>query len=791
MKSQIHFGTEYLTKILIIIIGFFILTSIIISQSGGLRSIMDKFCESFPQLCGKRTTPTDLQIARQSRDALLCAIDSVGGGKESECMEELQENSITEFGISEGATIECEGGPEETRALGASVDEACKNCPPGYKCSDFPDCKLVGGEDIGTQMECKCETEGIPVKKCKVTNFRLPQEVSAPEKWIKGWGDPKFLVYWEQFPSGEEEAWSGIPTWISNAVDIAFAWFAVGKAFRIGAMTAKLVVGQAGKRIASKVAASTSRELLARHLTRYAEKQTIKNAANEISKIVGPWLSKRLVIVAGVSTSAAIVAAHLESKVAKYDLQPNSLVLKSPYEEPEPKKSEFKGPVFIDGIRSMRRRRWGHIDKTFYLASPCSANLTVEKHVINCGNYSYDMIDDIYGCLNPKFTNEKSIKEGERCSSDIRKVFPPGDYIPERIAQLDTREELKICEKNDDVVSFRDPISRATFKFKEDKNQKILLYEVIFEKGESEKEICKAEHHYRDIFGLNILKDTNTVKCSNFNITFGQDECTGKKDTENFACRVGKPIANPIKFEKDETKCDEYCEELENYFDTLDIIVYTPKYEKMPQAQEEWTCGISRVESFEESTCKVIESKLLPTEVKYAGVHIRYKDKKNSYWVVFLDADMNGTADVITVDPISNWDRIAKLHPLSYFWHVKTHKPKVILIDDNSDGKMDYINVLNCKIIGERIDVVKNEVPKGSYNFCARQTDIIRKVTRYAPEIGIGVGAALGTISGVPGATIAGMKAGTWIGATILTAYVGYEKWAGTAEFWPGERWTR
>ena len=52
-----------------------------------------------------------------------------------------------------------------------------------------------------TKVSC---TETSGVYKCNVINFDLPQEVSDPEKWIAGWGDPRYVIYHNTFPEGEE-----------------------------------------------------------------------------------------------------------------------------------------------------------------------------------------------------------------------------------------------------------------------------------------------------------------------------------------------------------------------------------------------------------------------------------------------------------------------------------------------------------------------------------------------------------------------------------------------------------
>lgn len=45
------------------------------------------------------------------------------------------------------------------------------------------------------------------IDSCTITNFYLPQELEDYETWIKGLGDPQYLIYYERFPDGEEKAW--------------------------------------------------------------------------------------------------------------------------------------------------------------------------------------------------------------------------------------------------------------------------------------------------------------------------------------------------------------------------------------------------------------------------------------------------------------------------------------------------------------------------------------------------------------------------------------------------------
>jgi hypothetical protein len=42
----------------------------------------------------------------------------------------------------------------------------------------------------------------------EITNFRLPQDTGKLAGWIPGYGDPRFMIYYEKFPEGQDEPWS-------------------------------------------------------------------------------------------------------------------------------------------------------------------------------------------------------------------------------------------------------------------------------------------------------------------------------------------------------------------------------------------------------------------------------------------------------------------------------------------------------------------------------------------------------------------------------------------------------
>jgi hypothetical protein len=78
----------------------------------------------------------------------------------------------------------------------------------------------LGGEEYGnSSVMKKCNEFG-----CNVCNFNLPQDMEgmSAQEWIVGNGDPRYIVYYEGFPLGEEEAW--ILDWQSTSLATLALW---------------------------------------------------------------------------------------------------------------------------------------------------------------------------------------------------------------------------------------------------------------------------------------------------------------------------------------------------------------------------------------------------------------------------------------------------------------------------------------------------------------------------------------------------------------------------------------
>jgi len=89
---------------------------------------------------------------------------------------------------------------------------------------------------------------------CYVDNFEMPQylEESMWAKWIGGYGDPKYLMYYQAFPVGEDAAWHIDATMpymysilIGGVVNMAFSGF--GRVFGKAGKAGKELVDQASE----------------------------------------------------------------------------------------------------------------------------------------------------------------------------------------------------------------------------------------------------------------------------------------------------------------------------------------------------------------------------------------------------------------------------------------------------------------------------------------------------------------------------------------------------------------
>ncbi len=256
---------------------------------------------------------------------------------------------------------------------------------------------------------------------CKVENFNLPQKVEEyrdpilgidwnPESWIFGYGDPKYLTYWQSFPAGEDDSWRSFMEWEKNVMFIALtSCFPLGKTLTAGKQVGGKVLREAGKKVgigqvgketishsvgdAAGVVINAEGQVFGRTATagvalpasqienvfiysaesgalREAKRGAVEGAlqtgiGKEILEKAGTQATKtgfkslnRAAKVLGFGTPIAFMAALMESILTKYESFGNSLVFKyhskEPFREPEPLPLDIqpqKTTLFVDGSK--------------------------------------------------------------------------------------------------------------------------------------------------------------------------------------------------------------------------------------------------------------------------------------------------------------------------------------------------------------------------------------------------------------------------------------------------------
>lgn len=192
--------------IAIVLIVLLVMLGVMSSQGG----VLNEIAEELDKLFGKKNiTVSNYEIAKGSTCYLVCAVDSVLSNSEQDC----------------------------------SSCGLIRTSPT----SGF----LTGTANVSDER-VKCETTKKGNLRCTVKDFYLPQETTADHwwnRWVAGLYDPNFLVYWQKFPLGEDQSWTGGATWSQNVMTVAMYGFPVSLIFGKGK---KFFVGKV-KEIPSKV----------------------------------------------------------------------------------------------------------------------------------------------------------------------------------------------------------------------------------------------------------------------------------------------------------------------------------------------------------------------------------------------------------------------------------------------------------------------------------------------------------------------------------------------------------
>ena len=260
-KKGVEFQTETMMRLAFVLLVFFAIVIILTNIGGGIREIIARFCGSNPQLCGQGTTTTSQdQIAFESTRALACAINSVSAGKEQECMNEFKPASSIvnpESETRKAINIQCDTDKTfcerdcDTKCteLGCSKKELSCQQTTLPKVVYHYDCTCTLTVPTSTAVSCN---EGA--SSCRVANFNLPENFGGitgnAREYIAGFGNPSYLVYFQNFPAGEDAAWSVQNNWwhrIASTVWVLPATNLLRPVFNVGKGLVRLAYSPATK----------------------------------------------------------------------------------------------------------------------------------------------------------------------------------------------------------------------------------------------------------------------------------------------------------------------------------------------------------------------------------------------------------------------------------------------------------------------------------------------------------------------------------------------------------------
>lgn len=389
MKGQ-SWQIEETSKLILVMVVFVVSIFIIIGVMQSLSyyncdNEKFKISEAGRIACPEYYYDEDFLIAKESTEQLICAIESTMEGQNSGCFEKGD----------------------------ASYGDV------------YVTCKFAGQPSLiaepTTWQKAKSFFKSLFSKEadvpygCQVHNFKLPQEVDVAEEWIAGYGDPKFLTYYESFPLGEERAWMSSATWMENVGTVVLFSFPASHFVKgvkgyvrgtIASIGNKITV-QAKKGLSGLLTKlgvdRTKTEILL--IEQGAEASVRRAAYADLGKQILDKMNYNQIVrgmkIAGVLTPEAFIAAWLDSTNEKFIREPNQMVLKQPYFGRKGFRLKWAGapfgieidkpnalPIVLDKQGLVNK----YIDKnliSFYLASPCDADLLVERSTVYCSSYEY------------------------------------------------------------------------------------------------------------------------------------------------------------------------------------------------------------------------------------------------------------------------------------------------------------------------------------------------------------------------------------------------------------------
>jgi len=345
----------------------------------------------------------------------------------------------------------------------------------------------VGTVRKGTPKILRLRTEGGPLvvnklmvetgtkgeTSCMVYNFQLPQKVSAASEWIPYYGDPKYLVYWNQFPISQD-TWTFKPGWEVYILYVAVSAIPVGKVGTAAVGTGLKEALSVGRAYSASVAAKGfvrgSWVLNIREAVRNTgEKAVIRvlevDARNAMKtamkKSAVSWFSKSTLYKAGglVGIKALSVADLANSWLGKLEPQGNVIALKyAGYVDPKLFKldSSWDGkPVFVQYSSGFV----SYDTPSLYFASPCYISSMEVSRIGSqealCGQFARNTKEKKVSCTAPKL-------KGDRPSCD-----KPDEYI--RVGSYDTSvppAEAPVLDFINEIRNDMPPYMRFGMKLK-------------------------------------------------------------------------------------------------------------------------------------------------------------------------------------------------------------------------------------------------------------------------------------------------------------------------------------
>jgi len=253
-----------------------------------------------------------------------------------------------------------------------------------YICSD-------GAEKADSNFVA-CDGTGSDAK-CNVY-FYLPQATVGMENWIGGTGDPKYLVYHEAFPPGEDIAWSPMQA-VSTALIVIPAIKPIGGALLGGIKQGVFVFGpqEAMKTVAEGLSSGGVQTTLDQFIGTQAPevvtmglKEKLSSAALNDKMIEGIQKGSLTVSKTVLASEVGKGAQYATSIMQKFiPCESNSLCVKSAFTV----NSQYVAPKTFplsatckDAYIELSKRL--DVGTKFYLASPCYARLDITKGKCNC-----------------------------------------------------------------------------------------------------------------------------------------------------------------------------------------------------------------------------------------------------------------------------------------------------------------------------------------------------------------------------------------------------------------------